>query len=138
MVRLKAERGSWLKFACLRMLGLTLFLCNEDLRHDVSAASRLICCFRLIRSIYSFSSIRSPNLFFFVSISLSLTLYPSLLFLSVPDIFVGSEGARLITGLLGFEEGLQTQEPGDCARAEERGVHQTGESAQEGERDPDM
>lgn len=53
----------------------------------------------------------------------------------MPDIFVGSEGARLIPGLGGFEEGLQTQKSGDFTGAEERGVHQTGDPAQEGERE---
>ena len=47
------------------------------------------------------------------------------------DFTVGPEGACVLPGLLWAEEGLKTQEPGDHNGAEEGGVPQTGEPAQE-------
>lgn len=49
------------------------------------------------------------------------------------DVSVGPEGACIIPGLLRAEEGLQTQESGDCLGAEEGGVSQIGEPTQESE-----
>lgn len=49
------------------------------------------------------------------------------------DVPVGPEGARFVSGLVRPEEGLQTQESGDHPGAEEGGVPQTGEPAQESE-----
>lgn len=45
------------------------------------------------------------------------------------DVSVGLEGACIIPGLLGAEEGLQTQESGDRLGAKEGGMPQTGEPA---------
>lgn len=56
------------------------------------------------------------------------TLRPS----SVLDFGAGSEGEGLLSGLVHPEEGQPAEEPGDQPGAEERGVHQTGEPAQEG------
>lgn len=49
------------------------------------------------------------------------------------DLPAGPEGARLLFGLLRPQEGLQAEEHGDRAGAEEGGVPQTGVPAQEGE-----
>lgn len=43
------------------------------------------------------------------------------------DLSAGPEGTRLFPGLLRPEEGLQAEEPGDRAGAEEGGMSQTGE-----------
>lgn len=48
------------------------------------------------------------------------------------DFGVGSEGESFLSGLLHREEGQPAEEPGDQPGAEERGVRQTGEPAQEG------
>lgn len=51
---------------------------------------------------------------------------------SHPDNSVGSEGEGFLSGLLHSEEGQPAEESGDRPGAEERGVRQTGEPAQEG------
>lgn len=59
---------------------------------------------------------------------LILSLHPS----SVPDLGAGPEGEGLVSGLVHPEEGQPAEEPGDQHGAEERGVRQAGEPAQEG------
>lgn len=51
---------------------------------------------------------------------------------SVSDFGVGSEGEGFLSGLLHCEEGQPAEKSGDQPGAEERGVCQTGEPAQEG------
>lgn len=56
-----------------------------------------------------------------------------LCFLFSPPVFcAGFEGEGLFSGLLDSEEGQQAEESGNQPGAEERGVCQTGEPAQEG------
>lgn len=51
---------------------------------------------------------------------------------SLSDFGVGPEGESFLSGLLHREEGQPTEKPGDQPGAEERGVRQAGEPAQEG------
>lgn len=77
-------------------------------------------------------------LFCFLMCSLftfAFSIFPSPLpYLSPsPDLSAGPEGARIISGLLRPEEGLQTQESGDHFRSKEGGMPQAGKPPQEGE-----
>lgn len=66
-----------------------------------------------------------------------LVFLPSFLILSlrpsaVSDLGAGPEGEGLLFGLVHPEEGQPAEEPGDQPGAEERGMRQTGQQAQEG------
>lgn len=74
---------------------------------------------------------RSPIVFFFMCSLLTFASYifpppPSPDLFPSSDLSAGPERARIISGLLRPEEGLQTQESGDHFRAKEGGMPQAG------------